>query len=1206
MPAYQLRSAGIPLKLKPIAMELLLLLVERRGELLTREQIVERVWGEGVFLDTDNSINGAISKIRQVLRDDAEKPRFVQTVTGRGYRFIAQVKEDGADPIGQHVLVETPAPESLIGKRISHYRVLLFLGGGGMGLVYKAEDLKLGRQVAIKFLPQELASDPKAFERLQREARAASALDHPNICAIYELGEHLGQPFIVMQLLEGQDLREWIEGVAIHSTDFRLNKSLNLGVQIANGLEAAHQKGIIHRDIKPANVFVTKRGDAKILDFGLAKVLETHAMSEVMNDTSVAKAAELADDRAEPHLTRTGTTMGTAYYMSPEQVRGEELDERTDLFSFGLVLYEMVTGQKAFAGDTRPAVHDAILHGVPAPVRQLNPSAPAELERIINKAIAKDRSDRYQSAHEAVSDLETLRSKNGASVWRRNRKWVAAAAMLVVVAVSLGMLLERYRQPAVPTGSPVKARKSVAVLGFRNLSKKPDDEWISTALTEMMSTELAAGQQLRIIPGEDVAHMKLDLALSGAGGYGSDTLKRIRSNLDTDVIVQGSYLVSPGGSLRVDLQLQQADAGEMIAMLSENGSEAQIADLISRAGATVRERMGIAALPAGDLDRGRVTLPADPKSTRLYSEGLAKLRMFDALAARDLLSKAVAADPSHALSHFLLADSLFALGYESQAQAEAKKAVDLSHDLPRENQLLIEGRYRELCNDFSAAIETYSSLWKFFPDDLDYGLRLAAAQTSASHGKDALLTVAQLRSLPEPSRNDPRIDLAEANASEALGDFKRAEQAATAAAEKASLQGSRLLLAQAKQSEAWAWDRLGELDKGFAAYSESRDLAQSAGNLRAVAKAFNGMANILYDKGELEGARKNYEDALNIAREIGAQKTISATTANIGNVFFDQGKLAEARRYYQQAIEIDQHIDNKRGIASDSGNLANVLQGMGDLAGSIRMQEQTVQAFRDVGDRRGEAVTLSNLGSVLTDRGQLAAAQQKLEEASKIIEQIGFQRGRAPSLLGFAAILEAHDKLPEARNAVLQALALSRNMKDDSNAGQSQWQLARIALEQENASEAEGLAREAAQEFDREKSMANGCAANALLARALLIETRLKEARSASDLALSLCQQGQDRGARFQAAIASADVAFIAGESARALKILENVKTESLRGGYMSYELESRLLMGKIELNSERITSGRSRLEALIKDAQSTSFNLIVREAQTALVTPTR
>ncbi len=233
--AYELRRSGVRLRLERIPMELLLLLIERRCELVTREQIIERIWGKDVFVDTESGVNAAIRKIRQVLKDDPERPRFVQTVTGRGYRFVAPVEERSLPPAQTVPVPEQGTPtEHLVGKKVSHYRVLQFLGGGGMGVVYKATDLKLGRQVALKFLPSELASDPKAFERFECEARAASALDHPNICSIYELGEHEDQPFIVMQLLEGQTLREWIEKAASDST--RLKQLLELAVQILEGL----------------------------------------------------------------------------------------------------------------------------------------------------------------------------------------------------------------------------------------------------------------------------------------------------------------------------------------------------------------------------------------------------------------------------------------------------------------------------------------------------------------------------------------------------------------------------------------------------------------------------------------------------------------------------------------------------------------------------------------------------------------------------------------------------------------------------------------------------------------------------------------------------------------------------------------------------------------------------------------------------------
>jgi serine/threonine protein kinase/Tfp pilus assembly protein PilF len=1093
---------------------------------------------------------------------------------------------------------------SMVGQTVSHYRVLQVLGSGGMGVVYQAEDIRLGRRVAMKFLPGEVALDRMAFERLQREARAASALDHPNICSIYELDEHAGQPFIVMQLLEGQTLRTWIDAAAKEDSTSRLGATIDLAIQMADGLEAAHQKGIIHRDIKPANVFITARGHAKILDFGLAKVLEENAAAE---SSPEAPAETAATDRSGPpvdrsglQLTMTGTTMGTASYMSPEQVRGDKLDARTDLFSFGLVLYEMVTGQKAFAGDTRAAIYDAILHRAPTPARELNPAVPSGLERIISKATEKDRARRYGSAEEIRGDLERSRKETIARVSWRTR--IAAALILAVLAIGATVLVERSRHLArIESVSQSKAHRSLAVLGFRNLSNKSDEDWISTALAEMVSTELGAGQQLRIIPGEDVAHMKLDLALDAANSYSPSTLKRIQQNMGADLIVQGSYLASSGGDLRIDWQLQETGAGGTIAAMSESGSEAHVADLVSQAGASLRAKLGIATISPAELDKARAALPSDPRAAQLYSEALAKSHTFDPLGARELLVKAIKVAPNHALSHSLLAESLFSLGYDAQARAEARKAFDLSSTLPRDSQLLVEGRYHELSNNFPAAIETYRSLWKFFPDDLEYGLLLASAQSKASLAKDALLTLTQLRKLPEPLCNDPRIDLAEANVTSATGDFKRSQQVAEAAAEKAKLQGRRLLLAEARYREGWALDRLGDFDKSLAASSEARDLAQQSGNVRLAASAASGQGSALYDKGDLEGARKAYENGLRFARQVGSQTGISAITANIGNVFYDQGKSADARRYYEQALEINRGIDNKRGMASDLGNLANVQQQLGDLAGSLSSQEQALQAFRDVGDRRGEAITLANLGEVLIDRGELIPAKQRFEQASTLLREIGFQRGQLPVLLGFAAILEAQDHLAEARASTLEGLALSRQLKDDSDTALSQWQLAHIAFEQGNFSEAEGLARGAAEEFDREKSAANGCSSSALLGRALLAQGKLKEAQNATDSALSLCRKGQVKSARFQAEMAGAAITFKTGQAAKALKTLESVQAEMLQGGFGGYELESRLFMGEIEISSGRVASGRARLEAMEKDAQQKNFNLLARKAQLQL-----
>lgn len=1072
-----------------------------------------------------------------------------------------------------------------------------------MGVVYRAHDEQLERDVALKVLAKGTLANETARQRFRREALALAKLNHPNIETVYEFGSEDGIDFLVMELLTGIGLHYKLAGGALPESEI-----LRLGSQLADGLEAAHAQGIIHRDLKPGNLQITKDDRLKILDFGLAQWIPTGDHDSLA--LTVSKAQEMP---------------GTLPYMAPEQLRGQRADQRTDIYSAGAVLYEMATGERPHQQISGPQLISAILERPLAAPSVYNPEISPALESIIVKALDKDPNRRYQSAREMQIDLERLSTGLTPIARRPHRGWnlfrAAAVALVISILVMLAFdlagirsrLLHPAKQAAVITGATgttpltagptIKARRSVAVLGFKNLSGKPDGAWISTALAEMLSTELAAGEQVRTIPGENIARMKVDLALADADSFGQESLAKIRNHLGTDLVVVGSYLAmgkSGAGKIRLDFHLQDTVAGETIASVSESGTENELLDLVSRSGTEIRQKLGIGQVSDSDTSRFRASLPNNAEGARLYSEGLAQLRILNALPALDFLQKAVRADPEHAPTHAALAEAWSALGYDGRAASEAKRALDLSQNLSREERLFVEGRYHEFSREWPKATEIYRTLTGFFPDNLEYGLRLAASQASGGSGKDALVTLESLRNLPAPARDDARIDLAEANAAVAIGDFKRSEAAAAQAVIKGRAQGTQLVVAQARSRQGWALERLGQSNQAAAALSEAQELFTAAGDRMGAASALQSTGHLLYDQGNFADARKAYEDALGVFRSFGNQVRAAASLNNIGNVYYDQGDLAHARQYYEQSIAAYREIDDKSGLAGGLGNLANVLDSMGNLPEALKMQQAGLAAFREVGDQRGTASTLSNLGNLLAEMGNLAAAEAKYKEALELDNQIGYKRGSAFALSGIADVLTHRGDLVQARQRSQEAANLRRDLGEQLTGAISQTQLANIDLEDGRETEAEGLIRAAATQFEKEKLLDNQAVASSMLTLILLKQGRLPDAQKTAERALALSRQSGNRQARFEAELANARVLAALGEGTEAAKRLEAVLSQAKKYGYLNYEYQARLALGELDLKSGRTAAGRTRLAALNQDATRTGFLLVARKAQKA------
>jgi eukaryotic-like serine/threonine-protein kinase len=558
----------------------------------------------------------------------------------------------------------------VIGQTISHYRVLEKLGQGGMGVVYLAEDARLGRTVALKFLSEELSRDPRAIERFQREARAASALNHPHICAVYDIGEHGGRHFMAMELLEGTSLHQLVSGRALPT-----DRILELGMELADALEAAHAKGIIHRDIKPANIFVTDRGHAKLLDFGLAR--------------PPLDRPEMTAGPTEEHLTDPGAVLGTLAYMSPEQVRGEALDARIDLFSLGAVLYEMTTGRQAFAGSTPGTIHEAILNRTPIPVGRINPESPQRLEEVINKALEKDPRLRYQHASELRADLQRLKrdSDSGSLAsrldeapaartggWRRKWPVIAGAAIAVLALLAVGTQLSGLR-------SKGEAINSVAVLPFVNSSGDADSDYLSDGITESLIANLSQVRSLRVTARSTVFRYK---------GKELDPQK-IGRDLKVGAVLSGR-LLQRDGTLVIRTELMDVANGTQLWGGQYNRKVADVFALQDELSKEISERLRL-RLTEDEKQRLTKRYTDNADAYQLYLKGLFywNKRSPDGLQKSiEYFNRAVELDPHYALAYAGLADSYSGMSFFNivppraampKSKAAAAKALEIDGSL---------------------------------------------------------------------------------------------------------------------------------------------------------------------------------------------------------------------------------------------------------------------------------------------------------------------------------------------------------------------------------------------------------------------------------------------------------------------------------------------------------------------------------------------
>jgi len=749
-------------------------------------------------------------------------------------------------------------------------------------------------------------------------------------------------------------------------------------------------------------------------------------------------------------------------------------------------------------------------------------------------------------------------------------KWqlVIGVGVIVAAMVFFAVTKSGNRARTSASGNPPKKnlnlRSSIAVLGFRNLSSHEHDAWLSTAITQMLSTELAGGDKTRIIPEEIVARTKQDLGLKENDSYARDTLRKLHTRLGSDYVVAGSYMAvgdKNSGLVRMDLRLQETISGETLTSIAVSGKQSEILDLVARAGREMRTKLGSTVPPEGDVD-WRTVMPTNHEAARLYSEGIAHVRVSENLPAAELLQKSLTLESGFALGHAALADAWAALGYDSRALASAQKALSLSNGLPEDERMEIQGRYYELSHDWAGATVVYRHLWQDFPDDIESGLKLAAAEMSAGNINEALGVLSNLRSLPPPSGTDPRIDLTEASIAARAGDYKRQQVLAQQAAAKAQSSGTRLLLARAKLVEGWALDDQSLLNEAAQAYSTARQIYDQAGDPDGTATALNDLGIVLQKQGDLAGAKTKLEQARAGFRQIGDENGLGGALTNLGEVYRAEGDLAKAEGLYREALEIFRKLGHKENEYATMNNLGGVLYQRGDFRAAKSFFERLLDVRQAAADKVGVALAKTNLADVLRVQGELDRAIGLHRQALAVFNEIGDRSTAAAVDVSLAKAFIGKQDFAAAHRILQEALKVNQEIGATGDAALDQVMLARVAFLERNHEELSSAVQSAIEELGGENRTADEMEALSMLTEVLIAQGKINEARDTLERASAL--RATDWLARFHLSASSARLEAARGNDATARQQLVAVMADAQRVGCALCQTEIRALLSQL------------------------------------------